>query len=135
MQIVFHLQVQAIKGAGAKVILHTCGCVNPILPELVDTGIDALNDLQRAAGMDIAQIKRDYGDRLTLVGNVDATNVLTSKNPEDIDEAIKEVLRVAGHGGGLILASDHSLHGAVPFENVDRFIAKGIEYGKYPLAF
>lgn len=128
-------QVDAIHAAGAKVILHTCGCVNPILKDLVDTGIDALNDLQRAAGMDIAQIKKDYGDRLTLIGNVDATNVLTSKNPEDIDAAVKEVLRDAGHGGGLVLASDHSLHGAVPFENIDRFIAKGKEYGKYPLAF
>ena len=126
-------QVKAIQDAGAKVILHTCGCVNPILPDLVDTGIDALNDLQRAAGMDIAQIKKDYGDRLTLIGNVDATNVLTTKNPEEIDEAVKEVLRVAGHGGGLIMASDHSLHGAIPYENVDRFLAAAREYGRYPL--
>ncbi len=128
-------QVKAIQDAGAKVILHSCGCVNPILPDLVDTGIDALNDIQRAAGMDIAQIKKDYGDRLTLIGNVDATNVLTTKNPPEIDEAVKEVLRAAGHGGGLIIASDHSLHGAVPFANIDRFIAKAKEYGKYPLAF
>ncbi len=127
-------QVKAIQDAGAKVMLHTCGCVNPILSDLVDTGIDALNDLQRAAGMDIAQIKKDYGDRLTLIGNVDATNVLTTKNPEEIDEAVKEVIRVAGKGGGLVLASDHSLHGAVPFENIDRFIAKGKEYGTYPLS-
>ena len=127
-------QVDAIHAAGGKALLHSCGCVNPILGDLVDTGIDALNDIQRAAGMDIAQIKRDYGDRLTLVGNVDATHVMTTKNPEEIDEAVKEVLRVAGHGGGLLIASDHSLHGSVPIENIDRFVAAAKKYGKYPLA-
>lgn len=127
-------QVAAIHDAGGKVILHSCGCVNPILPELVDTGIDALNDIQVGAGMDIAAIKKQYGDRLTLIGNVDATNIMTTKHPEEIDEAVKYVLRVAGKGGGLILASDHSLHGAIPVENIERFIAAAKKYGKYPLA-
>ncbi len=127
-------QVKAIHDAGGKVILHSCGCVNPILPDLVATGIDGLNPMQVTAGMDIAEIKKTYGTKLTPIGNVDSTNILTSDKPGVIEEGVKEVIRKAAPGGSFILASDHSLHGGISIANVERFIAAGKKYGKYPLS-
>ena len=61
--------------------------------------------------------------------------VMTSDNPEDIDRAVIEVLKAAGRGGGLILATDHSFHMGIPMENIKRFISFAKERGTYPLTF
>ncbi len=127
-------QVQAIKAAGAKVILHSCGNLNPILPDIVDTGIDALTNLQVSAEMDLAQIKRDYGDRITIMGNVDSTNVLSVKNNRTaIEREVVKKLRIGAPGGGYVMSTDHSLHQGIPVENVDLYLEFTKKYGKYPL--
>ena len=95
-------------------------------------GIDGLNNLQSHAGMDIASVKERFGDIWTLIGNVDATTVMTSDRKEDIDEAIAAVIRAAGSHGGLILATDHSFHKGIPIENVYHFIEQAKTLGIYP---
>lgn len=118
----FEKQVRALKETGAKVILHSCGNINAVLDDLVRSGIDGLNPLQVAAGMDIRAVKEAYGERITILGNVDATNVMTSKDPGVIEESVRSVLCAAGRGGGLVLATDHSFHMGIPPENVDVFL-------------
>ncbi|HBO43934.1 MAG TPA: hypothetical protein DD670_08385 [Planctomycetaceae bacterium] len=127
-------QIQTIRETGTRVILHTCGNVNAILPDLVDTGIDGLNNLQVLSGMDIADIKRDFGDRLTLIGNVDSTNIMSGNDPDRVESAVIETIRKASPGGGHILATDHSLHGGIPVSNIERFIAAAKKWGGYPLS-
>ena len=127
-------QVRTIKATGAKVILHSCGNLNPILPEIVDTGIDALTNLQVSAEMDLEQIKRDYGDRITIMGNVDSTNVLSiPDNKKAIEEEVIRKLRIGAPGGGYVMSTDHSLHQGIPIENVDYYLEFAKRYGKYPL--
>lgn len=126
-------QVQAIKQTGVKVILHSCGNVNSILSDIVDTGVDALNNLQVIAGMDIERVKKEYGDKLTLIGNVDCTNIMTSDDPHMIESAVIETIRKAASGGGHILATDHSFHKGIPLRNVDCFLVSGKRWGRYPL--
>lgn len=126
-------QVLATKEAGVKVILHSCGNVRAILDDLVAGGIDCLNNMQSAAGMDICEIKESYGDRLTLMGNVDATRIMTSDNPDVIEQAVIETIRTASPGGGHILATDHSFHEGIPLKNVDTFLAACKKWGSYPL--
>jgi uroporphyrinogen decarboxylase len=126
-------QVLETKKAGVKVILHSCGNVRAILDDLVTAGIDCLNNMQSAAGMDIAEIKNTYGNKLALMGNVDATNVMTVDDPRIIEEAVIETIRVASPGGGHILATDHSFHEGIPLKNVDTFLAACRRWGSYPL--
>ena len=129
----FARQCAAWRAAGGKVILHSCGNIMAILPDLSQMAIDGLNNLQSHAGMDIELVKRCYGTKWTIIGNVDATTVMTSTRKEDIEEAIDSVIRTAGGGGGLILATDHSFHKGIPVENVIHFIQKAKELGTYPL--
>lgn len=126
-------QVKALRATGAKVILHSCGCVNPILADLVDTGIDAITNLQVSAGMDLAQVKRDFGDRVTIIGNVDSTNVLSGKSKQAIEDEVRLKLRIGAPGGGFVLGTDHSFHMGISEENLDCYLACARKYGAYPI--
>jgi uroporphyrinogen decarboxylase len=125
-------QVQGLASAGTPVILHSCGNINALLPDLADSGISALNNLQRAAGMDLAGVKAAFGDRLCLIGNVDATRFMPSASPAEVEGAVRECLRIGAPGGGYVLATDHSFHAGIPLENVYAFIQAGKKHGTYP---
>ncbi|MEW5956952.1 MAG: uroporphyrinogen decarboxylase family protein [Chloroflexota bacterium] len=124
-------QVQTLAAAGRPVILHSCGNINAVLPDLVATGIAGLNNLQRAARMDIEAVKAAYGPALCLIGNVDATNLMPTATPAEVEQAVRDCLRLGAPGGGYILATDHSFHEGIPLENVYAFIKAGQRYGAY----
>ena len=124
-------QFKAWKDAGGRILLHSCGNVDAILEDLADSGIDAINNIQVRAGMNLASVKQRIGDRVTIVGNVDATGLMCQPDQSLIANAIQEVIDTAGQDGGLIIATDHSFHEGVPMENVRFFIDKAIELGKY----
>jgi uroporphyrinogen decarboxylase len=67
----FKRLIRSFKDLGFLVIKHTDGNIMPILDMIVATGIDALNPMEPAAGMDIGLIKEVYGDRIALIGNID----------------------------------------------------------------
>ena len=124
-------QFKTWKEAGGRIILHSCGNVDAVLEDLADSGIDAINNIQVGAGMNLASVKRRIGDRVTIVGNVDATGVMCQPDRSKIAEAIREVIATAGGDGGLIIATDHSFHEGVPIENVRFFIDKARELGRF----
>ena len=124
-------QIKAWKQAGAKVLFHSCGNVDAILEDLADMGIDALNNIQVKAGMNLASVKERIGDRVTIVGNVDATGIMCQEDKCLIESAIQEVIETAGKDGGLIIATDHSFHEGIPPENVFYFLEKAKELGKF----
>ena len=70
--------------SGVKVILHSCGNLNQILDKIIETGIDGLNPIEPSASMDIFKIKKDYGKKLSLIGNVDTTDLLSRGSPEQV---------------------------------------------------
>lgn len=127
----FGRQIKTWKQAGGRVLLHSCGNVDAVLEDLADLGIDALNNLQVRAGMNLASAKARIGDRVTIVGNVDATGVMCQQDKSLIDRAIREVVETAGRDGALILATDHSFHEGIPTENVLYFLEKAKEYGRF----
>ncbi|OIO88990.1 MAG: hypothetical protein AUK03_15320 [Anaerolineae bacterium CG2_30_64_16] len=124
-------QIVTLRAAGVPIILHSCGNVNAILPDLVETGIAGLNNLQRGAHMDLQAVKAAYGDRLCLIGNVDASGVMSTGAPDEVTQAVIEAIQIGAPGGGYILATDHSFHEGIPIENVLAFIAAGREHGGY----
>lgn len=124
-------QIATWKAAGGKVLFHSCGNVDAVLEDLADMGIDALNNIQVFSGMNLQSVKARIGDRVTIVGNVDATGVMCSESQEDIAEAIRQVVKTAGGDGGLIIATDHSFHEGIPQKNVLYFLEKAREIGKF----
>lgn len=124
-------EIETLAETGTPVILHSCGNINAILPDLVATGIAGLNNLQRSAQMDLAAVKATYGHKLCLIGNVDATNLMPAASPAEVEQAVVECLQIAAPGGGYILATDHSFHEGIPVDNVFAFIAAGKKHGVY----
>lgn len=125
--------MEPIKAAGQKVIYHSDGYLMDILDDLVDAGIDGLNPIEPLAGMDIGYLKKRYGKRLVLVGNVDCSQVLPLGTVEEVVEATKACLRAAGHGGGLFIGSSSEIVPATPVENILAFYEACRTWGTYPL--
>ena len=118
---------------GCPMLLHSDGCIAPLLDTIVSTGINGLHPIERAAGMDIGYVKKTYGDRICIFGNVDNKELLLHGTKEQIEDQVKECIRLAGPGGGYCLGSDHSVHDDLPNENVFAVYEAGRKYGKYPL--
>lgn len=124
-------QIAAWKAAGGRVLFHSCGNVDAVLEELADMGIDALNNIQVFSGMDLSSVKARIGDRVTIVGNVDATGVMCGRDQTRISQAIRQVVETAGQDGGLIIATDHSFHEGIPEENVLYFLEAAKKIGSF----
>ncbi len=129
----FARMVHSFRALGVPVLMHNDGDIRILLDDLVDTGINAYHPIERAAHMDLADVKRRYGHRICLVGNVNNKDTLVMGTVEDVERETKECLRIAGPGGGYILASDHSLHQDIPMANILRMIDTAHRYGRYPL--
>ena len=125
--------IDAAHDEGVPFIKHTDGNIWAILDDLVQAGIDALDPIEPAAGMDIGEVKAKYGDRIAVIGNVDCSFVLTRGTVEEVEEAVKETIAKASPGGGHILASSNSIHPAVKPENYKAMVEAARKYGRYPI--
>jgi uroporphyrinogen decarboxylase len=125
--------IDAAHDEGVPFIKHTDGNIWAILDDMVQAGIDALDPIEPAAGMDIGEVKAKYGDRIAVIGNVDCSFVLTRGTVEEVEEAVKETIAKASPGGGHILASSNSIHPAVKPENYKAMVKAARRYGRYPI--
>ncbi|HIE51253.1 MAG TPA: hypothetical protein EYP85_05800 [Armatimonadetes bacterium] len=125
--------IEPLHAAGIKVIFHSDGYLMEILDDLLEAGIDGLNPIEPLAGMDIGLLKRRYGRRLVLVGNVDCSQLLPFGTRKEIIAAVKECLRQAAPGGGHFIGSSSEIVPATPVENILTFYEACREYGQYPL--
>ena len=92
-----------------KFLLHVCGAVRPLLPMIIDAGVDMLEPIQiRAAGMDPAGLKRDFGRHLCFYGGVDLQNVLCRGTPAQVADEVRRLIDVLGTDGGYILGPGHT---------------------------
>ena len=111
-----------IRAAGypVKIMYHSCGAVYPLIGAFVDEmGIDVLNPLQpRAAGMDMARIKAEFGDRLSFHGAVDIQHTLPHGTPAEVQAEVRERCGLLGRGGGYICTSAHYIQADTPLENI-----------------
>ncbi len=118
---------------GTKMILHSDGCIAPLLTSIMSAGVHGLHPIQRCPGMDLAAVKREYGAQATLFGNVDNAGTLVTGSKEEIETMVKACIRAAAPGGGYCLSSDHSVHDDIPNENVYAMYEAGRRFGKYPI--
>jgi len=113
------------------VIYHTCGYVTPLLPDLIDAGIDCLQALESKAGMSLPELFDEFGDRLSFFGGVDCRS-LVANDREWIERELQEKVRyVVERGGGYILRTDHSIPPSVDYETFKFFLARGREVGTH----
>jgi len=125
--------MSAVHSLGGFYIKHTDGNLGFILERLVVSGIDALHPIESAAGMDIAKLKRMYGGRICLIGNVDCRWLLTEGTIEEVVEVVKETMAKAAPNGGYILSSSNSIHPGVKPENFVAMVDAAKRYGRYPI--
>jgi len=120
--------VQAVKRANpaAFVFYHSDGNVAPLVPELIEIGIDILNPIQPEC-MDPAALKREFGDRLAFWGSVSVQRTLPFGTPEDVRAEVRARIRDLGNGGGFILSPAHVLGPEVPWANIVAFFAAADE--------
>ena len=108
--------------------LHSCGYIEPLLPDIVDTGVEMLNPLEIKAGMDPKKLKTLYGDKLAFHGGINAQ--LWDK-PELVKAEMERIIPIMKEGGGYVFASDHSIPNSVSFENMKEIADLAHKLGKY----
>ena len=125
--------VQAVHEEGAFCVKHSDGNLWPILDMILDTGVDGINPLEPVAGMDIGEVKRKYGDRVCLIGNIDCGELLSWGTPQQVTRTVRDTIRQAAPGGGYIMSSSNTIHSSVRPENYRAMVAATHRYGTYPL--
>ena len=118
----FHKQVNdwVHKHTSWKTFIHSCGSVRALLDDFCEAGFDILNPVQcSAAGMDPAELKQEYGDRLVFWGGgVDTQRTLPFGTPDEVHREVLERLRIFGSGGGFIFAPVHNIQARSPIQNL-----------------
>jgi len=105
-----------------------------LMDDIVDAGIDAFHPTERKAfgPNGLEEMKRRYGDRITLFGNVEASTLLPYGTYEQIDKQIRKCFETAAPGGGYIFGSDHSIHPCIPAERARFLFRQAAKYRSYP---
>lgn len=118
------------KSLGLPAIMHSCGFVEPLLPHMIDSGIDCLQAMEVKAGMDLVKLHEQYGGRISFMGGIDV-RALYSNDGAQIDAELERTLPSAKRGFNYVLHSDHSIPRTVDYETYRYFIKKGLELGSY----
>ena len=111
-------------------IYHSDGNLMPILDDLLTLGMNGLANIEPNA-MDISELKKKYGTRICLMGNIDLHYTLTQGTPEETEAEVKKRIEEIGPGGGYILASSNSLTSYCKPENVLAMNRALLKYGLY----
>ncbi|MEG0913947.1 MAG: uroporphyrinogen decarboxylase family protein [Oscillospiraceae bacterium] len=108
---------------GWKTFYHTCGCINSLLDDLAEMGVDCLNPVQlnamEAKGMSAQRLKDEYGDKFTFYGGgVDTQKTLPFGTPDQVREEVAKRVEIFNKGGGFIFNTIHNVVSNVPVENL-----------------
>jgi uroporphyrinogen decarboxylase len=124
--------IAAVRAVNPTVIIayHSCGHVEPVVPELIECGIDVLQSVQPEAN-DPAKLKRLYGKHLSFWGTIGVQSTFPFGTPADMEEVVRERIETVGQGGGLLIGPAHAIEPETPVENVLAFIRAVEKYGDY----
>lgn len=112
------------------VILHSDGRILEFIPYFIEEGLTCLQPLEVKAGMDLIELKREYGDSLAFMGGIDV-RAMAHPDPQVIEEEIRAKFEVAKQGGGYIYHSDHSVPNNVSLAQYQRVMELVRTYGEY----
>ena len=108
------------QNSDCAVFLHSCGSIYPLIPDLIEAGVDILNPVQTSAkNMDPQQLKAEFGDQLTFWGGgCDTQQILPNATPEGIAQHVTERINIFAPGGGFVFNQIHNIQANIPPENI-----------------
>lgn len=112
------------------VIVHSCGFIEPLVPGLIEAGMDCLQVIEIKAGMDLLRLKKDFGERISFCGGMDARN-LVANNRDAIAAELREKIPAVMKDSGYILHSDHSIPDQCEYDTYRFFVDEGLHLGTY----
>ncbi len=117
----------------AYLLLHSDGAIAPLIPDLIDMGVDALNPVQvSAAGMDTKELQREFGQDISFWGGgCDTQSVLPFGTPEEVADEVKRRIDDLAPGGGFVFCPVHNIQTGVPPENIVTMFKTAREHGVY----
>ena len=112
------------ENTGWKSFKHSCGSINPLIPEIIESGFDILNPVQwTAAGMDMKMLKDEYGrDIVFWGGGVDTQNTLPFGTPAEVRAEVLKTCENFSRGGGFVFNTIHNVQAMTPVENLAAMI-------------
>ena len=117
---------------GCKVAHHSCGSIKPIIPDLIDCGLDILNPLQpEVRDMDHGELKRQFGDRLCFHGSISIQRTLPFGAPDDVRSEVRQRMETLAPGGGFIFCTAHNIQADTPTENIVALFDAYQDFGRY----
>jgi len=121
------------KAPHIKVFLHSCGAIKPLIPDLIEAGVDILNPVQVSArDMDPRALKKEFGDALTFWGGgIDTQRVLPFGTPQEVRDEVKRRIEELAPGGGFIFNTIHNIQADVPPQNIEAMLETFKEYAVY----
>jgi methanogenic corrinoid protein MtbC1 len=117
---------------GIGFIYHSDGDCTEAMDDLIGCGFHGFNPVQPNA-MDIVEVKRRWGKKLCLIGNINLDSTLTLGSPEDVRAEVYERIRTIAPGGGYMVASSNSITDYVPVANMRALLDATHEFGQYPI--
>lgn len=121
------------KQPDVKILFHSCGNVRPIIPDLIEIGVDILNPVHiTATGMEPLQLKKDFGkDIVFWGGGVDSQHILPGGSPQEVKDDVKRNIEALAPGGGFVFSSVHNIQAEVPPQNIQAMIEALKDFGLY----
>ncbi len=119
--------------ADIKVMQHCDGALTPILPDLIEVGIDVVHPLEPLPAMNLDEVKAKFGDRLAFLGGIDIVHALPGSLQDVLDE-VKLRIKQLARGGGYVLAPANHVQTDVPAENLVTLFEAARRYGRYPIS-
>ncbi|MDP2965063.1 MAG: uroporphyrinogen decarboxylase family protein [Pelolinea sp.] len=111
--------VSVVHSFGLKYCHHSCGGIRPIIPDLIEIGVDILNPIQpRATGMDPFELGNEFGKEIVFFGGIDEQETLPHGTVEDVKEEVRQRIRTLGKYNGYIISPSHDFQPDTPIENV-----------------
>lgn len=118
------------KSLGLPVIMHSCGCVEKLIPGMMAAGIDCLQVIEVKAGMDLVKLYRQFGDGLSFMGGMDVRALYTN-DLSIVEKELAGKIPVVREKYGYALHSDHSIPNTVDYGTYRYFLERGLELGTY----
>lgn len=110
-----------VRKAGRFVVIHSCGMVQSVFPDLIECGLNMFNPFQPEV-MDPYEMKRQYHGRLAFYGGISIQRLLPFGTPDQVREEVKRLLDEVGRGGGYVAGPSHALPGDIPAQNIAAMI-------------
>jgi uroporphyrinogen decarboxylase len=118
-----------------KILYHSCGAVEPMIQDLIEVDVDILNPIQPLAkGMDSAELKKKYGEKLTFHGGIDLQHAMSAQGTlEEVRAEVDSRINALAPGGGYILAPAHNIQPESTPEKIIELYDYATKRGVYPL--